>query len=260
MHLEGRTVLITGAATGIGKAIALKFASHGANIVINYSKSEAEAEDTLREVEQQGVKGLVCRADVSIDEQVRGMVEQAVQAFGRIDVLINNAGTTQFVALSDLDGMTEEIWDRVFDVNVKGVFFTSRACAPELVRNRGCIINITSIAGFSGHGSSLAYAASKAAAISITRSFARVLAPHVRVNSIAPGVVVTRWVDGHDDHIQNFAKATPFRPRGHAGGRGRRCLGAGVRRAVHYRANPCGGRRLEPQQHCLMFRLPLCES
>ncbi|CAG5080042.1 3-oxoacyl-[acyl-carrier-protein] reductase fabG [Thermobacillus xylanilyticus] len=210
MHLEGRTVLITGAATGIGKAIALKFASHGANIVINYSKSEAEAEDTLREVEQQGVKGLVCRADVSIDEQVRGMVEQAVQAFGRIDVLINNAGTTQFVALSDLDGMTEEIWDRVFDVNVKGVFFTSRACAPELVRNRGCIINITSIAGFSGHGSSLAYAASKAAAISITRSFARVLAPHVRVNSIAPGVVVTRWVDGHDDHIQNFAKATPF--------------------------------------------------
>jgi 3-oxoacyl-[acyl-carrier protein] reductase len=210
MHLEGRTVLITGGATGIGKAIALKFASHGANIVINYSRSEAEAENTLREVEQKGVKGLVCRADVSRDEQVRRLVDQAVRAFGRIDVLVNNAGTTRFVALSDLDGMTEEIWDRVFNVNVKGVFFTSRACAPELVRNRGSIVNITSIAGFSGQGSSMAYAASKAAAISVTRSFARVLAPHVRVNSIAPGVVVTRWVDGHDDNIQNSAKANPF--------------------------------------------------
>jgi len=210
MDLEGRTVLITGGATGIGKAVALKFASHGANIVINYSKSEAEAEAALREVEQKGVKGLLCRADVSVDEQVRNMVDQAVRAFGRIDVLVNNAGTTRFVALSDLDGLTEEIWDRVFAVNVKGVFFVSRACAPELARNRGHIVNITSIAGLTGQGSSLAYAASKAAAISITRSLALVLAPDVRVNSIAPGVVTTRWVEGHDDHIRNFAKATPF--------------------------------------------------
>lgn len=210
MHLEGKTVLITGGATGIGKAIALKFASHGANIVINYSKSEADAEATLKEVEQLGVKGLLCRADVTSEEQVRNMVEETVRVFGRIDVLVNNAGTTRFVELSDLDGLVEEIWDQVFDVNVKGVFFTSRACAPELVRSRGHIVNITSIAGFSGAGSSMAYAASKAAAISITRSFARVLAPDVRVNSIAPGVVITRWVEGQDDHVRNFANANPF--------------------------------------------------
>lgn len=209
MHLEGKTVLITGGATGIGKAIALKFASHGANIVINYSKSEKEAEAALKEVEQKGVKGLLCRADVSVDEQVRNMVDQVVSAFGRIDVLVNNAGTTRFVALSDLEGLTEDIWDRIFAVNVKGLFFTSRACAPELVRNRGHIVNITSIAGFSGQGSSMAYAASKAAAISITRSFARVLAPDVRVNSVAPGVVITRWVEGQDEHVKSFANTNP---------------------------------------------------
>ena len=208
MDLEGKTALITGAATGIGRAVALKFAQHGANIVINYSKSAAEAEETLHEVEKRGVRGLVCRADVSRDDQVRRMVEETLRVFGRIDVLVNNAGHTAFVPLNDLDGMTEEMWDRIMAVNVKGIFFTSRACAKELVRTRGSIVNITSIAGFSGTGSCMAYAASKAAAISITRSFARVLAPHVRVNNVAPGVVVTRWVDGHEDHVKNFAKAT----------------------------------------------------
>lgn len=210
MDLAGKTILITGAATGIGKAIALKFAACGANIVINYHRSEAEAKATLREVEQLGASGMICKADVSRNDQVLHMRDEILRHFGSIDVLINNAGTTQFVELSNLHGLTEEHWDRVFDVNVKGIFFTSRACADELIRNRGRIVNITSIAGFSGTGSSMAYAASKAAGISITRSFARVLAPHVCVNSIAPGVVVTRWVKGHDDHVANFAKANPF--------------------------------------------------
>lgn len=208
MDIVGKTVLVTGAATGIGRAVALKFAQEGANVAINFSKSQKEAEQTLEEVEKAGVRGLLCRADVSKPDEIRGMVERVVGHFGRIDVLVNNAGTTHFVKLHDLEGLTEEDWDRTFDVNVKGTFFTSRFCAPELVRNRGCIVNVTSIAGFSGTGSSIAYAASKAAAISITKSLARALAPHVRVNSVAPGVVLTRWVDGHDDHVEQFVRAT----------------------------------------------------
>jgi 3-oxoacyl-[acyl-carrier protein] reductase len=208
MDLEGKTALITGGATGIGRAVALKLAQGGANIVINYSKSQAEAEDTLHEVEKKGVKGILCRTDVSSDDQVRRMVDEALRAFGRIDVLVNSAGHTSFVPLADLEGLTEDIWDRILAVNVKGVFFTSRACSKELIRTRGSIVNITSIAGFTGTGSCLAYAASKAAAINITRSFARVLAPHVRVNNVAPGVVVTRWVEGQEHHVTNFAKGT----------------------------------------------------
>lgn len=138
------------------------------------------------------------------------MCERVTDRFGRIDILINNAGTTHFVALDDLDGMLEEYWDQIFAVNVKGMFFVSRACAEQLKKNKGCIINITSIAGLNGMGSSIAYAASKAAGISITKSLARVLAPDVRVNSVAPGIVLTRWVEGREDHVQRYGGDTPL--------------------------------------------------
>lgn len=210
MQLQGRTALITGAATGIGRAIALALAREGANIVINYSKSREEAEAARAEVEECGVQGLVVQADVGSCEQVESMVRQVLSRFGRIDVLVNNAGTTDFVPLHDLDGLLEPYWDRALNVNVKGMFFASRACADELRKHRGCIVNITSIAGFNGAGSSIAYAASKAAGISLTKSFARVLAPEVRVNSIAPGIVITRWVDGKEEHVKRYSDDTPL--------------------------------------------------
>jgi 3-oxoacyl-[acyl-carrier protein] reductase len=210
MQLEGKTALVTGGGTGIGRAISLMLAREGVNIVVNYSRSEAEAADTVREIERAGSRGMLCRADVSNLGDVRAMVASALDRFGRIDVLVNNAGYTRYVDLHDLDGMEESYWDRTFNVNVKGMFFVSRACAAELVRNRGCILNITSIAGFNGTGSSIAYAASKAAGISLTKSFSRVLAPHVRVNSVAPGIVDTRWVDGREEHIQKHSDGTPL--------------------------------------------------
>lgn len=210
MHLQGKTALITGAATGIGRAIALCMAREGANVVVNFSRSRDEAESTRSEAEKFGVRGLVVQADVSRQDEVERMVGQALEHFGGIDVLVNNAGTTDFVPLHDLDGLLDAYWERAMNVNVKGMFYASRACAPALRASRGCIVNITSIAGFNGAGSSMAYAASKAAGISLTKSFARALAPEVRVNSIAPGIVITRWVDGRDEHVRRYSDDTPL--------------------------------------------------
>ncbi|GED69350.1 3-ketoacyl-ACP reductase [Brevibacillus reuszeri] len=208
--LQGKVALITGAATGIGRATALRLAKEGVHITINYSKSEQEARETQKEVEALGVKSLLYKADVADDEAVRLMVKETIQAFGRLDILINNAGITNFVDHRDLEGLKDEYWDRAMDVNVKGVFHCCRATADELRKQQGCIINITSIAGMTGLGSSIAYAASKAAAISVTKSLARVMAPEVRVNCVSPGVVQTRWVEGQDEHVQRLAAGTPM--------------------------------------------------
>lgn len=208
--LKGKVALITGSATGIGRAIALRLAREGVHIIINYSRSQKEALETQKEIEACGVQSMLAQADVSDDVEVRRMVQESIGKFGRLDILVNNAGVTNFVAHEDLEGLKDEYWDRVMNVNVKGMFHCCRAAAAELKKQKGCIINITSIAGMTGLGSSIAYAASKAAAISVTKSLARVLAPEVRVNSIAPGVVRTRWVEGHEEHVERLAGGTPL--------------------------------------------------
>ncbi|MEH7117049.1 SDR family oxidoreductase [Neobacillus vireti] len=208
MDLEGKTALITGGSTGIGRAVALKLASLKVNIAINYSSSKEEAVKTLEDVKKFGGNARIYQADVSNCSQVEEMCKAVIQDFGKLDILINNAGATNYVALNDLDGLLDEYWDRAFNVNVKGAFYTSRSCMLELKKNTGCIVNITSIAGFSGKGSSIAYAASKAAGISLTKSLAHVLAPEVKVNSIAPGIVLTRWVEGQEDHIRRQSEGT----------------------------------------------------
>ncbi len=208
--LKGKAALITGAGTGIGRSIALRLAAAGADIAINYSRSEKEALETQRTVKESGVRSLIYKADVADDAQVRAMVGETIQKLGRLDILVNNAGVTYFVDHADLEGLKEEYWDRIMGVNVKGMFFCCRAAAEELKKRKGCILNITSIAGLTGLGSSIAYAASKAAAISLTKSLARAMAPEVRVNSIAPGVVLTRWVEGQEDHVQRLADGSPM--------------------------------------------------
>ncbi|MBP1155830.1 MULTISPECIES: SDR family oxidoreductase [unclassified Paenibacillus] len=208
--MRGKVALITGSATGIGKAVAIRLAQEGVRITANYSKSEKEALETQKEIEALGVQCLLVQTTVSNDQKVREMVQQTIDTFGRLDILVNNAGVTDFVKHEDLEGLKEEYWDRVMDVNVKGLFFCCRAAAPELKKQRGCIVNITSVAGLTGLGSSIAYAASKAAAISVTKSLARVMAPEVRVNSVAPGIVQTRWVEGQEDHVKRLAEGTPL--------------------------------------------------
>lgn len=206
--LKGKTALITGGATGIGRATALRLAKEGVNIVINYSRSEDDALKTMNDVKRFGAKAIIYKADVSSDNQVRQMIADAVNTFGKLHILVNNAGVTDFVKLDDLEGLKEEHWDRSIGVNVKGLFYCCRAAASELKENKGCIVNITSVAGLTGKGSSIAYAASKSAAISVTKSLAFALAPDVRVNSISPGSVKTRWHEGREERVKYAAANT----------------------------------------------------
>lgn len=208
--LANKVAVITGGGTGIGRACALRLAREGAQVVINYSRSKAEADATQQDIEALGRDAMVYCASVTDDDAVRAMMQATADRFGRIDVLINNAGMTHFVDLEDLEGMKDAYWFEIMDVNVVGLFRCARAAAPALKASEGCIVNIASVAGVTGMGSSIAYAASKAAAISVTKSLARVLAPEVRVNGIAPGVVLTRWVDDHLDHVEKYGDATPL--------------------------------------------------
>ena len=218
MEVAGRTAIVTGSAVGAGRATALELARRGANVVVNYSRSEAEAHRTLAEVEALGANALLVRADVSRDGEVKAMVEQTVERFGGIDILVNNAAITHFVAFHDLEAMTEEKWDHILAVNVKGLFFCSRAAVREMQRRAGgCIVNIGSTAGVRGVGSSIAYCASKAAVINLTMTFASAFAPEIRVNCVAPGFIDTRWhlartgESGYESYRNAVAGATPLR-------------------------------------------------
>src|SRR5580698_580842 len=206
-----KIALVTGSATGAGRAIALRFAKHGFGVVVNYSRSEAEARQTLEDVKKLGVPAILCKATVSDDAQVRAMVEQCRLELGGLDVLVNNAGTTHFVPHTDLDALTDPIWDEIFQVNLKGAFYACRAAMPLLRQRRGSIVNISSVAGLQGHGSSIPYSASKAAMNCMTQSLARAFAPEVRVNAVAPGPILTRWLEGHMDHVEMAIAQTPLK-------------------------------------------------
>ncbi len=208
--VKGKTAIVTGGGTGIGKAVTLMLAERGANVVINYSRSESDALATLAEVKKLGADGMVCKASVAKDADARRMFKETMAKFGRVDIVVNNAGTTDHVAMEDLEGLKEEYWDNVWDTNVKGHFFVIRACAEELKKNKGCVVNVCSISGITGRGSSMAYCASKAAAISVMKSFAHVLAPDVRVNAVLPGVVMTRWVGDKPEFARKLSAGTPL--------------------------------------------------
>ena len=186
--------LVTGSATGIGAAVARQLAARGFGVLINYTRSEAEAEMTAEACRAAGGAALVCRGDVEQDVECRGLVSAALEAFGRIDALVNNAGTTKFVASEDLDGLSLADFQRIFGVNVFGAFQMTRAAAPALRdAGRGAIVNVSSLSGMTGLGSSLAYAASKGALNTLTQGLAHTLAPQIRVNAVCPGYADTRW-------------------------------------------------------------------
>lgn len=190
-----KVALVTGSATGIGRACALRFAENGYHVVVNYSRSESEARETLALVEACRVRGLLVQCDVASDAAVRDMLRTVEREFGRLDVLVNNAGTTWFIDHKNLEELTEEKWDRILQVNVKGPYFCTRATVPLMRKSGGgAIVNVSSVAGLSGEGSSIAYAASKGALNTLTRSLARALGPAIRVNAVCPGPVDTRWL------------------------------------------------------------------
>ncbi|MFV0443932.1 MAG: SDR family NAD(P)-dependent oxidoreductase [Planctomycetaceae bacterium] len=187
--------LVTGSATGIGRACALRFARLGFDIGVNYSQSHEEAKETARLVEEIGMRAVLIRCDVSQDAEVVSMISEIEQSFGRLDVLVNNAGTTYFVEHQDLESMTEERWDRILGVNLKGPFFCIRAAARLLRQSdRAAVVSVSSVAGLTGLGSSVAYCASKGALNTMTKSLSRALAPEIRVNAVCPGPVDSRWL------------------------------------------------------------------
>ncbi len=199
------TVLITGAATGIGKAAALLFAADGYNVAVHYNNSEKEALALCEEIAARGGRAVAVRADVADAAQVNAMVRHVTEVFGRIDVLINNAGIAQTKLFTDL---TAQDWDAMFNVNVKGVFHCCQTVLPGMIsRKAGCIVNVSSIWGMVGASCEVHYSAAKAAVIGLTKALAKELGPsHIRVNCVAPGVIETRMIDGLDGETREALK------------------------------------------------------
>jgi 3-oxoacyl-[acyl-carrier protein] reductase len=213
MELNGRVALVTGGAGGIGGAVVRQLAQAGVSgVAINYRKSGKEAESFAAEIERSGIKAIAIQADVQSDKQVRAMIGKVEDSFGRLDIVINNAGLTHWVKLTDLEGLTDSIWDEILDVNVKGAFRCARAAQKLLEANQGMIVNVSSISGVLAPStmSSLAYGTAKAALIYMTRGLAVAMAPNVRVNCVAPAFTDTPWMSQHfgADYPQVIARAS----------------------------------------------------
>ena len=208
--------LVTGAARGIGRSAALALARAGYDVAVNYSRSDAAAKRVAEEIEKIGVGSMLCKCDVADDTGVRAMLKAVEEKFGRLDVLINNAGTTAAWKPRDLESLSLEDWDRVFAVNVRGLFQVTRAAVPLLRASKGCIVNTASIVGLRPGPQPLPYAASKAAVVNLTKTLAYNLGPDIRVNAVAPGWMEGEWMqrmlqDKYEDLMGKRAKATPLK-------------------------------------------------
>ncbi len=208
----GKVALITGGGTGVGRATTLQLAGRGVRVAINYSKSKEDAESAAAAARELGVRAVSIACDVSEDAAVRDMVQTCRREFGRLDMLVNNAGMTHFVNHADLEALTEDKWDEILGVNLKGPFFVCRAAIPLILEGGGgAIVNVASVAGLAGSGSSIAYAASKGGLLTMTKSLAKAFAPKIRVNAVCPGVILSRWLEGHQDMVDAAIKITPLR-------------------------------------------------
>lgn len=195
MDVSGKVALITGGGTGVGRATALALADLGCSVAVNYSRSKDEAEQTAADVSAKGVRGIAVQADVARDADCRRLVETTVGELGSLHVLVQSAGVTSFIPHANLEDVKDEDWDKILSVNVKGKFQCARAAKPAMdAAGGGAMVLVSSVAGIAGVGSSIPYCASKAAVNSLTVTLARVLAPKIRVNAVAPGFITGRWL------------------------------------------------------------------
>lgn len=214
--MQNNVAIVTGGGTGVGRATSLALARLGCHVVVNYSRSRDEADATVKEIVALGARALAVQADVADDAACRAMVARTVETLGRVDVLVNCAGTTEFIPFHDLDAVSDEAWERLYKVNVVGAFHCARAVRePMLAAGGGVIINVSSVAAQLGQGSSIPYCCTKAALDNLTVSLARTLAPQIRVNGLAPGFIEGRWTQGglgekYDSIKQAYEKTLPL--------------------------------------------------
>ena len=212
--LTGRTALVTGATRGIGRAIALKYASEGADVAFTYRSQHEAAQSLVSEIETFGVKALAFASDAASFEDAHRVVEEVKAAFGHIDVLVNNAGITKDGLMMRMD---EAQWDAVIDTNLKSAFNFIHACTPIMARQRGgCIINMSSVVGLSGNAGQCNYSASKAGLVGLTKSIAKEMGPRgIRANCIAPGFIATDMTGAlSEDMRKEWEKMIPMRRGG----------------------------------------------
>jgi len=190
---QRKTALVTGAGTGVGAATALMLAQRGYDVLINYSKSEEEAKASEAACRAAGADTLLVRGSVAEDADCRAMAQAAADRWGRLDALVNNAGISVFAQAASWDALDPGTFNRIMAVNTVGTFQMVRACLPHLKASRGAIVNVSSIAGALGIGSSIPYIASKGAVNAMTLHLARTLAPEIRVNAVCPGLITSRW-------------------------------------------------------------------
>ena len=213
---DRRVAIVTGSATGVGAATALLLAQRGWNLVINYSKSEAEARAAQAACEAAGAEAVLVQGSVAEDADCRAIVQAAVDRWSRVDALVNNAGVSVFGAAAGWEALDVEAFQRIYAVNTIGSFQMVRAAVDHLKAVRGCIVNVSSIAGALGIGSSIPYIASKGAMNSMTLHLARTLAPEIRVNAVCPGLITSPWFikgigqEGADKLAANYEKIAPL--------------------------------------------------
>ena len=195
MDLKDKVALVTGSSSGVGAETAVQMAALGARVVVNYANSKSGAEVTVARIREAGGEAICVQADVSDEAQCQALVAAAVSEFGKLDVLVNNAGTTTFVDHKALDLLSDDIWQSTLGTNLLGPFYMTRAALPEFIKQGGGeVVMTSSIAGLTTNGSSIAYCASKAGVNSMTKTLAKALGEHkVRVNAICPGLIDGKW-------------------------------------------------------------------
>jgi pteridine reductase len=208
VQAAGKIALVTGAARRVGKAIALALADRGAHVVITYNTSAAEAQATLREIETRGVQGMALQGDITRSDDVDAVVQRAIERFGRIDILVNNASNYY---KTPFETLTEGQWDDLVGTNLKGTFLVSKRIGDEMLKaGSGKIINLADWAGFRPYKDYLPYCVAKAGVIALTKALAKTLAPHIQVNAVAPGPVLLPE-DFSDSLREAVVRATPLK-------------------------------------------------
>lgn len=212
---QAPVALVTGGGAGLGLAISRELAKQGFRLAVGYSRSEAQASAGAESLRALGAEVSLHRANIALGQEVDALVDDVFDTHGRLDVVVNNAGITRFIPFPDLGSVDESVWDEIMDVNLKGTYLVCRAAALRMRETGGgAIVNVSSTAGVVPGGSCIPYAVSKAGILHLTKALSIALAPQIRVNAVAPNLMLTRWWEGREEEAEKYRKSMRF-GRGH---------------------------------------------